>query len=240
MSGADISGRTLALVPARSGSKGIPGKNLSLLGSRSLVEWAVALAQATPEIDHCMVSTDGEDIAAVARQAGAEVHPRKRDLARDDSAVLATIRDVITDPKVRGHYRFLVLLEPTSPFRKPSDVTACLRGLANGADSAATFTEACLHPHRAFTIEGGQPRPFSDGAVPWSPRQSLVPRAFQLSGSVYAFRIESLADSDSNSVLFGRIHAVLVPRERALDIDDPHDLELANALYAIHGEALTF
>lgn len=222
--------RVVALVPARAGSKGIVQKNLRRVGDRSLLQWAIATAAGVSEIDRCVVSTDGAEIAEQARLAGADVHPRPADLSSDRSPVLDTVRDVIR--WLGEGYHQMVLLEPTSPFRRPEDVRRCLRALAEGADSAATFTEASLHPHRAFRLDGDTPRPFLDGAVPWRPRQSLTPPAYQLTGGAYAFRTDRLPE-DAASVLFGNIAAVVVPRSTAIDIDDATDLELANALLRV-------
>lgn len=219
--------RVVALVPARSGSKGMANKNLAQLGRRSLLEWAIAAARSVPEIDRCVVSTDGEEIAQAASRAGAEVHRRPAELATDSSLVLDTVREVIRWLKEDGGQ--MVLLEPTSPLRRPEDVRRCLQALLAGADSAATFTEASLHPHRAFRIDGDEPRPFLEGVVPWHPRQSLSPPAYQLTGGAYAFWIDRL-DGDARSVLFGTVRAVLVPKRTAVDVDDIIDLEVAHAL----------
>src|SRR5690606_2766961 len=112
-----------------------------------------------------------------------------------------------------------------------ADVQACIDWLEDDSfDSAATFTEASLNPHRAWKIEDGLPRPFIDGADPWQPRQKLPP-AVQLNGAVYAFRADRLPATGS-AVLFGKMAAVMMPRERSVDIDDEQDLAVAAAVLA--------
>ncbi|MHC5024576.1 MAG: acylneuraminate cytidylyltransferase family protein, partial [Planctomycetota bacterium] len=222
--------RVVAVVTARAGSKSVPRKNLKDLGGRPLLAWPIETALATPEIDRVIVSTDGEEIATVARAHGAEVLPRPADLATDTALVADVLRHVIGELRDADETaRYLVLLEPTSPFRRPADVTACLRKLHDERlDSVATFMEASLNPCRAWRIEDGRPGTFIEGAVPWLPRQ-MLPEAYQLTGSVYAFVMDELP-ADSPGLLFGRAGAVLVDPLRALDIDTELDFVVAHAI----------
>ncbi len=230
---ADRGSDALALIPARAGSKGLPGKNLRKVGGVSLLARTIAVAQAVDGVARVVVSTDGEDIAEEAVGLGAEVHVRPPELATDSSPVIDTIRDVLACSRERGTSpRYALLLEPTSPLRSVADVQGCLDAVVAGADSAATFTEAALHPHRAFVIEDGVARTFIDAAVPWQPRQALTPRAFQLSGNAYAFRCADVPP-EGLSVLFGNSAAIVVPRERSIDIDDATDLQVVEALLAM-------
>jgi len=224
-------GRSIAIIPARAGSKGIPGKNLTRVGGLSLVARAVSIAAQVDGIDEVIVSTDGEDIAVEAKRHGAGLHWRPAHLATDDSPVIEAVRHLRDELRRAGRMpRYGVLLEPTTPLRSVADVAQCLAAVHQGADSAATFTEAALHPNRAFVIdERGGVAPFIEGAVAWLPRQALRPPAYQLSGSVYAFDFEALPD-DGLSFLFGRIAPVVVPRERSIDIDDSVDLSVVEAL----------
>ena len=224
---------TIALIPARAGSKGLKGKNLRTVGGISLLARAIRVAQAVDGVSRIIVSTDGPDIAEEARRYGADVHVRPADLASDRAPVIATIRHVLTEHHEQGRSpHFGLLLEPTSPLRTPQDVQRCLDAVRNGADSAATFTEAAVHPHRTFVIDDGTARPFIEGAVAWLPRQALKPEAYQLSGSAYAFRCDRFP-TEGLAVLFGRIAPVVVPRERSVDIDDESDLRAVEALLAV-------
>ena len=221
--------RVVALVPARGGSKGIPGKNLRTVAGRSLLAWTVDLALAMPELDRCLVSTDDDEIATEARAHGAEIHRRAPHLAGDDALVIDTVRavvDMLSDEERDG---ILVLLEPTSPLRHARDVQGCLDGLIAGADSSLTLATAAVHPKRTFQLEGSHLRPWLDGVDPWAPRQALTPPAYQSTGAVYAFWTRHLPPTE-RGIVFGRVHPVLMPRDRAIDIDDPVDLELVEAL----------
>lgn len=218
------------MIPARAGSKGVPDKNIHPLAGRPLIAHTIAVAQAVPEIDRIIVSTDGERIASVARACGAEIYDRPEALAGDRAQVIDAIRDLGARLKGEGEAcDIMVLLEPTAPLRRPEDVRACLALLAErDLDSVATFKEADLNPCRAWRIEDSLPRPFIDGADPWQPRQALPP-AHQLNGCVYAFVFDRLP-ATGGAVLFGRCGAVPMPKEYSVDIDDAVDFEIAEVL----------
>lgn len=222
----------VALVPARGGSKGVPGKNVRELGSKPLVAWPISVAKDTPAIDRTIVSTDDDEIAAVAREWGAEVSERPARLATDDSLVVDTVRYTVDQLALSdAPPEQLVMLEPTTPFRRPEDIEACLDRLAEpGVDSVATFTDAEVNPHRTWQVEDGTPAPFLSGATPWQPRQSL-PDTYQLNGAVYAFDVDAVSDGGP-SLLFGESGAVVMEPERSLDIDTELDFAVAETLLA--------
>ena len=222
--------RVVAVVPARGGSKSVPGKNIKNLAGKPLIAWAIEAAKKTGAIDRIIVSTDDQKIAAVSSESGAEVYLRPHHLATDESLVIDALRDLIGSLRQEGeNAEIMVLLEATSPLRTPGDIQACLEKLVrDGLDSVATFHEAELNPHRAWKIEDGGPEVFIPGAVPWLPRQKL-PKAYQLNGAVYAFRVDGLR-GDTPSLLFGKSGAIVLPRNRAYDIDDEMDFLIAESL----------
>lgn len=229
--------RIVALIPARAGSKSIPNKNLALLGGKPLLVHAIDAALAVPEIDAVIVSSDGDAILAAARAAGAQAWQRPDHLATDQALVKDTIRDVIDRLQAAGEAAdIMVLLEPTCPLRSPADIADCLRKLAEERlDSVATFKEADLNPHRAWRLEQGRPVSYMENATPWLPRQKL-PAAYQLSGSVYAFRTATLP-AEGPGLLYGASGGIPVPRERSVDIDGPLDLMVAEAMLRRSGSA---
>ena len=222
--------RIIAVIPARGGSKTIPGKNIKLLAGKPLLVWSVETAKSIPEIDRVIVSTDDDTIRSVAAHCGAEVYMRPASLATDDALVIDALRHLISVLKSENEdVEIMVLLEPTSPLRTASDVLECLDLLVQGGkDSVATFKKAGLNPHRAWKIENGHPEVFVPGAIPWLPRQKL-PSAFQLNGAVYAFKTDRLTPG-SPSLLVGELGAVLMPDERSIDIDNELDFEMAERL----------
>jgi len=222
--------RVVAVIPARGGSKSVPGKNIRSLGGKPLLAWSIEVARQVSEIDRIIVSTDDAQIASVGRAHGAEVYNRPPDLATDEALVIDVLKDLIrTLQAEQESAEILLLLEPTCPFRAVEDVQGCLRLLAtDDYDSAATFTDAELNPHRAWKITGQTPEVFIPGAIPWLPRQQL-PQAYQLNGAVYAVRIAGLTASPQ-SILFGRIGALKMPRARSVDINDALDFLVAEQL----------
>lgn len=222
--------RVIGVIPARGGSKSIPDKNIRPLGDRPLIVWSIEVAKKTEEIDRIIVSTDSEKIRKIARGHGAEVYIRPAHLATDEALVIDALRDLVgTLRKESENAEIMILLEPTCPLRSIEDIRGCINLLVNGGyDSVATFKEAELNPHRAWKINNGKPEVFIPGAIPWLPRQNL-PKAYQLTGAVYAFN-SNVLDKDRRSLLFGKSGAVIVPKERSLDIDDELDLEIVEIL----------
>jgi len=126
--------RVVAVIPARGGSKGVPRKNLRLVGGRPLVARAVHAASRSARIDRVIVSTDDPVIADVARAAGAEVHDRPRVLATDEAGSEPVLIDVLD--RLPEHPDVLVFLQATSPFIEPADLDAAIARVTGGeADS---------------------------------------------------------------------------------------------------------
>jgi len=222
--------RVIAVVPARGGSKSIPGKNIRPLGGKPLLAWSIEVARQVGEIDRVIVSTDDAQIAAVGRAHGAEVYTRPPHLATDEALVIDALKDLLRALHAEGETpEWALLLEPTCPLRTAEDVRDCLKLVAQGGyDSVATFKDAELNPHRAWRLIDGAPEVFIPGAIPWLPRQKL-PKAYQLNGAVYVFRTSLLAQ-EAKSLLVGKLGAVLMPRERSQDIDDAIDFTIVEAL----------
>jgi CMP-N,N'-diacetyllegionaminic acid synthase len=221
---------TMAVIPARGGSRSIPRKNLVLLGGRPLLTWSIDAARAVPAIGRIVVSTEDDAIAQVARHDGAEVDARPAALATDDAVVIDVLRELLARLTAAGELpRTVVLLEPTCPLRSPTDIVHCLDLLDDDAvDSVATFTSAALNPVRAWRLDRQRPVTFIPDVNPWLPRQQLPP-AYQLNGAVYAFRADRLKP-ETPSILFGNAAAVIMPPERSVDIDDGVDLMTAEAI----------
>ncbi|MGA9471778.1 MAG: acylneuraminate cytidylyltransferase family protein [Terriglobales bacterium] len=218
------------MIPARGGSKSVPGKNVHSLGGKPLLAWSIEVAQQVSEIDRIIVSTDDAQIASVGREFGAEVYARPPHLATDEALVIDALKELLQTLQAEGETaEWMILLEATCPLRTPEDVRDCLKLVAQGGyDSVATFKEAELNPHRAWRLVNGLPEVFIPGAVPWLPRQKL-PKAYQLNGAVYVFRASLLAQ-EAKSLLVGKLGAVLMPRERSQDIDDSIDFMIVEAL----------
>jgi N-acylneuraminate cytidylyltransferase len=222
--------RLVAVIPARGGSKSVPGKNIRPLGGKPLLAWSIEVARQVSEIDRIIVSTDDAQIASVGKAYGAEVYPRPAHLATDESLVIDALKNLLQTLRREGETaEWVILLEATCPLRSADDVRACLKLAAQGGcDSAATFKDAELNPHRAWRLVDGAPEVFIPGAIPWLPRQKQ-PKAYQLNGAVYLFRASLLAE-EAQSLLVGKLGAVLMPRERSQDIDESIDFTIVEAI----------
>lgn len=227
--------RLLVHVPARSGSKGVPGKNLRTVGGLSLVAHAVFLGRELLRRlgdGLVVVDTDGEDIAAEARRCGAAVpFLRPAELA-NDTATTIDVALACLDRLASGGMVFdaVVLLQPTSPLRAIEDALACVSAFETSG-SALTVT-ALSHPiERALTMAGdGSLRAVASLQDALAPRQALLP-AVEPNGAVYVCSTSFLRSQKSFFVP-GQTRGVLMPRSRSVDIDTPEDFDLAELFLA--------
>lgn len=128
---------TWAIIPARGGSKGIPRKNIRPIAGRPLIAWSIAAAKQAAGIDRVAVSTDDEEIGAVARDWGAEVLWRPAELATDEATTIATLQHIAQEQAPDAST--FVVLQPTSPLRDPDLIDQCLAVYRQGGhDSLAT------------------------------------------------------------------------------------------------------
>ncbi len=218
-----MSPRVIAVIPARGGSKGIPGKNLARVGGVPLVARAAKAALAAAPIELVVVSTDDPQIGDAARRAGAIVVERPAELAGDlassESAVLHTLDQV---PLAEG--AIAVLIQPTSPFLTSAELEAVVAAVDAGADSA--FTAAPFH---GFLWRSGGTGINHDPGQRLR-RQEMEPQWLE-TGAAYAMRVDGLRRTGHR--FFGKIAVVETPAERVLEIDEPADLERARALSSL-------
>jgi N,N'-diacetyl-8-epilegionaminate cytidylyltransferase len=223
---------TIGLICARGGSKGVSRKNLRSLGGKPLLGWAVEVARECPSIERVIVSTEDEEIAAVAKSFGAEVpFIRPCELARDDSAELLVWQHAIRtlaslDNKTP---EVLVNIPPTSPLRAVEDVEGCIENLSqNDADLCITVRQAQRNPYfNMIKLENGWASlviPSSGGTF----RRQDAPEVFDMTTVAYAARCDYVIRT--RGLLDGKVRAALVPDDRAVDIDTEFDLAFAEFL----------
>jgi CMP-N-acetylneuraminic acid synthetase len=180
----------LGLVPARGGSKGVPGKNLRTLAGRTLLDYTARAAVDSGVIDRLVLSTDSSEIADAGRRAGLEVpFIRPATLAQDDTPMLPVIRHAVDALAADGWTaEEIVLLQPTSPLRRPSHVRDAVTLLRESkADSVVSVVELPRHlsPDYVMRIEDGVLRPFLPDGARVTRRQDARP-AYSRDGTVYA------------------------------------------------------
>jgi CMP-N-acetylneuraminic acid synthetase len=224
-----------AFIFARGGSKGVPGKNIKPLGGKPLIGHAIECALACPSLGSVTVSTDDPEIAAVAREFGADVpFLRPAELAGDSSAEWLAWRHAIAWFEDQGRpFDVMVSLPTTSPFRAVEDVENCLAVLRDNpsTDAVITVTEADRSPYFNMVrfTDAGQVRlaAETEGAIA---RRQDAPKLFNITTVAYAVRTAFVMRAAG--LFEGAVQAVEVPQERALDIDTPHDFKIAQLLAA--------
>lgn len=227
----NLNTKILAIIPARAGSKGLPGKNIRPLDDMPLIGWSMKAAGESRHVTDCVVSTDGKDIASIAKGLGGEPIMRPAELATDKSLPKDAVLQVLESLEARGrNYEYVVLLQPTSPLRIAADIDACIELVhKKNLDSAASFMKSKTNPYRAFKIEDGKPDTFIDGVNPWQPRQDL-PNSYELNGAVYVVNVKGFRAEKTASFLFGKTGATIMPEERSHDIDTLLDFVTCEAL----------
>jgi CMP-N-acetylneuraminic acid synthetase len=223
----------VAFIFARGGSKGLPGKNLRLLCGKPMIAWSIEQAKSIKRIRRVIVSTDSEEIAMIARDFGAEVpFIRPSELARDDSPEWLAWRHAL-------NYLFesegnlpdaMVSVPVTAPLRSAEDIERCLNEFSNEeSDAIVTVSEAHRSPYFNMVQHN------KDGTVglvipPSSTiaRRQDAPAVFDMTTVAYVVCPHFVMAH--NSLFEGRVRAVTIPVERAIDIDTLMDFQIAEFL----------
>ncbi len=223
----------LAVIPARGGSKGVPGKNIRPLAGLPLIAHSIRLSKMCAEIAKCIVSTDSEEIAAVARECGAEVpFLRPGVFAQDDTPMWPVLQHALREMESRDRCRYdsVLLLSPTSPARLPEDVSKAVELLEQDKDAVGVVAASvpAFNPRWAcidIATDGYMRQSFPDGNV-YARRQD-VPAIYRINGALYLWRRDHVANSEAPRY-FELPHRMLeIPESRAIDIDSPHDFRVA-------------
>jgi len=227
--------RVLGLIPARGGSKGVPRKNVRMLGGKPLIGHSIDAARRATRIDRIVVSTEDQEIASISKSLGAEVpFLRPESLARDDTPMLPVIAHALQAIVDAGWTPDAVcLLQPTFPFRSPQDIDACIEALeVRGADCVISVHRVPHHfnphwvyferPDGSLRLSTGEPEPI--------PRRQDLPPAFHRSGAVYVSRAAVISEHGS---LYGdRVVGHETPTQSSCNIDTIEDWARAEALVA--------
>jgi CMP-N-acetylneuraminic acid synthetase len=228
--------RTICFIFARGGSKGLPGKNIKLLAGKPLIAHSIVLARSCARVETVIVSTDDPAIAEIAREWGAEVpFLRPSDLATDTSPEwLAWNHAIDWFERERGAFDVFLSLPPTSPFRDISDVDRCTDELARDpkADAVITVCKSARSPY--FNMVAIGPQGYAEIVMPARgdvARRQDAPQVYDITTVAYALRPDYIRRADR--LFAGAVRSVEVPAERALDIDTPHDFEVAQAIAAV-------
>jgi len=234
-----IAGKSvLALIPARGGSKGLPGKNLRPMLGKPLLAWTIESATASPEIDAIVVTTDDRAIADTAARFGAEApFLRPAALATDTASSIDVVLHALDAlAAARRAFEIVVLLEPTSPLREPSDISGALDRLVAAPAVESVVGVARVegaHPAYLYRIVDGLLHPLT-GAQPTGLRRQDLDSLYFLEGSIYASFVAALRER--RSFYHGRTAPWIVARYKSLEIDDLSDFIAVEALLAARRE----
>ena len=216
--------RILAIIPARGGSKGVPGKNIRDLCGKPLIAWTIQAAQHSKFIDRIILSSDDEQIISTANAFGCESpFVRKAELSKDDTPTI----DVVLDALDHCHdiYQWVMLLQPTSPLRSTQDIDNVIQFcIDQHGSSCATVSVVEQSPYWMYTFSP------SSNLVPVIPNQAFIrrqdlPICYALNGAIYFARIDRLIES--KKFITEETIGYVMPAERSIDIDTEIDLDVA-------------
>ena len=223
----------MAIVPARGGSKGLPGKNIMPLNGKPLIGWTIGQAKASRYIDELFVSTDSPEIASVAGTFGAPVPTlRPAAISGDESPSSDFILHTLELFREQGrHFDYILLLEPTSPLRKPDDIDRAIETLFrfNGVDGIISVGEVHMeHPSIVKRIDqAGLLRPYQEAAPAVSHRQ-MLDKAYFPYGVLYMLRCNLFMET--KTFYSGRIVPYIIERWQNYEIDDLYDFLCIEAI----------
>lgn len=225
--------KVLAIIPARGGSKGLPGKNIMSICGKPLIGWSISQAHESQYIDEVLVSSDSQSIINVAKKFGA-IAPfvRPESLASDNASSVDVLIHAIDFLAEKGQvYDYLVLLEPTSPLRSVSDIDGAIELLVRSkfAESIVGVAKAeGSHPSFLFSIQDELLRPMLDSQPSGLRRQDLKGDYYYLEGSIYVTTITALIRHRS----FYHLNTIpwVLDRYKAVEIDEISDFIAAEAL----------
>jgi CMP-N-acetylneuraminic acid synthetase len=229
-----IQGKTaIGIITARAGSKGLPGKNMRPLCGKPMIAWTIERALQSTFLDAVMVTTDGEEIAEVAKSHGAQVpFLRPAALATDTATSFDTVVHVLEyyQRETGRSFDYVVLLEPTSPLRAEDDIDRMLGELERHSDrydSIVSIGEVGAHPSILKTWEGGKLLPFCPELAQPSRRQDNVPAYFPY-GVAYMIKTEVLLRE--KTFYSARCLGFPIQRYQCYEIDDIHDFICVEAI----------
>ncbi|RJR32848.1 MAG: acylneuraminate cytidylyltransferase family protein [Desulfobacteraceae bacterium] len=218
----------LGLITARGGSKSLPRKNILPLAGKPLIAWTIESARKSRSLDRIIISTDDPEIASTAQEWGAEVpFLRPASLAQDATPHILVVNHVLEWMKQEDlFYKYIMLLQPTSPFRTEEDIEAAADiAFIHKASAVLSVCEMNPHPYQSKIIStDGIIQEFVPSDSRYHRRQDFPP-AFAPNGAIYLNKVESLLKDQV--FVPPNTYAYIMPPERSVDIDTPWDFYLA-------------
>lgn len=224
--------KIVAIIPARGGSKGVPRKNIRLLGGKPLIAYAIEAAKKSKLIQRVIVTTDDTEIAAIAKKHGAEVpFIRPAELAKDDTPPGPVLEHALRFLKEKEKYTpdIIVWLEPPCPFRTPGEIDEAVRALQKDkkADSLRSVCEPFQNPYKSWTLDKKYLRPLltEKGRVLHTGPRQKTKKTYWQNGAIFLVRYNTIMKKGN---FFGdRILPFIMASHKFVDIDKEGDFLLA-------------
>jgi CMP-N,N'-diacetyllegionaminic acid synthase len=215
--------KTLYLIPARGGSKGVPGKNIKLLNNKTLIAYSIDIAKQFTDVSNICVSSDDDEIIKAAENEGLVVPFIRPDYLASDTA---TSYDVIMHAlkfyeEKSVIYDNVVLLQPTSPFRHKDHLAKALDNYSNEIDAIISVCETKSNPYYVLFEENNQGFLKKSKEIEITRRQD-APKVYEFNGSIYVLNVASLKKYKSISK-FEKIRKIEMPHYYSIDIDNMED-----------------
>lgn len=225
--------KILVIIPARGGSKRLPGKNVKKIDGKPMIAHAIWAAKKSKYVDRTVVSTDDPAIIKTARKYEAEVpFVRPVELASDTASILPVLQHAVSCVENQNKFKpdLIVLIQPTSPLVKPEDIDGAIEKLiSTKTNSCFTVSEISQRPEWMYHLEIKKPRPFLPSSN-LTKRSQNLPKLGIINGAVYVTKCHTLMKKNliidnANTSIY------LMPKERSADIDDLFDFKLAEFLF---------
>lgn len=221
----------LAVIPARGGSKGITGKNIRMFGDKPLIVHTIEIAKHAPSVSRIIVSTDSEEIATIAKEAGAEVpYLRPAELAQSNSKVVDAVIHLLEYLKKNESYKptHILLLQPTSPLRTADDIESAVHLLhERGADNVISV---CRTENLILTKDENDSLTIQNPELLYSTNRQELPAYYKFDGSMI-YLIDTNVLLKERSFLAGKLVGYEIPRWRGVDLDEPQDFVIGELIY---------
>lgn len=225
--------KNIAIIPARSGSKGLPDKNIRLVNGKPLIAYTIEAALQSGCFDTVHVSTDSEKYAEIAREYGAdEPFLRSPELASDTASSWDAVREVLAKYSALGKtFDTMMLMQPTSPLRTAQDVKDAYALLQEkNAKSVIAVCEVDHSPLWCDMIpDSGSMKGFGRKDIAWVTRQELRP-FYRVNGSMYLLSVDGISIPADDRIYEDDCYALFMDRKKSVDIDSEDDLAMVEFL----------
>tara|TARA_B100000795_G_C22769870_1_gene427407 strand:+ start:890 stop:1582 length:693 start_codon:yes stop_codon:yes gene_type:complete len=222
----------IVLICARSGSKGLPGKNIKPLNGIPLIGWSINIAKQINRVSRIFVTTDSQEIAEIAKEYGAEVpFMRPKELSKDSSPEWLVWRHAINYLEKHNSQTFdaIIVLPVTAPLRSVDDINNCIDLFeSEDVDSVITVSEARRNPYFNMTVNNNDYATLVIPAESQITRRQDAPKVFDM--TTVAYIVDTSFVKNYDGIFKGKVKSVIIPQERAIDIDDLMDFKIAELM----------